>query len=455
MDGNPIMLKSSNYSMSTGDEAGTLLGVVSNRIKGKAHPTMYSFDVKVDGENVFRQLDLTLQNGGSKTNTGPASTIQTPAVVAPSQDPDEQKITKIEWDQPEACCGDEVSLTLEGVIMENESTVVAPARLDPLFHQVDQFDVQFSSGSAAYPNWCVRRGLYVPEVKLWARARGLGGPRDSANQLLVKTVEANEPFPSETRQAILMLPAQLPGGGWDPTFVRDVAFGMFGWDVTYDREIRDGELIITKKVETRLRTQVQPGQAVVFGQQGIPDSEFAAWKREIEAVWSEQWMLHRVDCLRGDDCDCTDCGGCKFPINIVCEFVPFGQGHGTPVVVHNKATPWVVDNDGNRHLERWNSHTWYRQLGDTYPYVRPHEFGHLIGLYDEYVCFNTKTDRWETGAVPVSRESDPSTVISGGDALSIMDSGDEVKKRHMKEFKDWFDSHASSVIGQTKLLPMT
>ena len=33
VDGNPIMLKSSNFRMSTGDEAGSLLGVMSNKIK--------------------------------------------------------------------------------------------------------------------------------------------------------------------------------------------------------------------------------------------------------------------------------------------------------------------------------------------------------------------------------------------------------------------------------------
>src|SRR5688572_20709166 len=69
MDGNPIMLKSSNFMMSTGDEAGSAMGVVSNKIKGKAYPKMYSFDVKVEGQNVFRLTDIMLANGGSPTNT--------------------------------------------------------------------------------------------------------------------------------------------------------------------------------------------------------------------------------------------------------------------------------------------------------------------------------------------------------------------------------------------------
>lgn len=84
VDGNPMMLKGSNYSMSSGDEAGSAMGVVSNKIKGKAEPVNYSFDVKVDGKNVFRLLDMMLQNCGSPTNGGPGSNIQGP--LAPGLD---------------------------------------------------------------------------------------------------------------------------------------------------------------------------------------------------------------------------------------------------------------------------------------------------------------------------------------------------------------------------------
>jgi hypothetical protein len=45
MDGNPIMLKDSEFMMSTGDEAGSAGGnVVTNKIKGPAKFIMYSFD---------------------------------------------------------------------------------------------------------------------------------------------------------------------------------------------------------------------------------------------------------------------------------------------------------------------------------------------------------------------------------------------------------------------------
>lgn len=78
MDGNPICLKDSNFSMSTGDEAGSAGGVVSNKIKGKAEFVNFSFDAKVDGKNVARALDLMLHND---KNTPPFPLLQPPIVA--------------------------------------------------------------------------------------------------------------------------------------------------------------------------------------------------------------------------------------------------------------------------------------------------------------------------------------------------------------------------------------
>ena len=80
-DGNSICHKSSNFRMSTGDEAGTAGGgVVSNKIKGKAEFVNFSFDVKVEGKNVARAFDLMLHN---QKNTPPFPLIQGPVVALP------------------------------------------------------------------------------------------------------------------------------------------------------------------------------------------------------------------------------------------------------------------------------------------------------------------------------------------------------------------------------------
>ncbi len=76
-DGNPIMLKSSNFSQSSGDEAGTAGGgMMSNTTKGKAEFTMYSFDVKADGENVPRLTDPMQTNKMNPANSFNPAEIQ-------------------------------------------------------------------------------------------------------------------------------------------------------------------------------------------------------------------------------------------------------------------------------------------------------------------------------------------------------------------------------------------
>jgi hypothetical protein len=77
-DGNPVCVKDSNFKMSTGDEAGSLLGMVSAKIKGKAEFVNYSFDVQIEGKSVPRAMDMMLHND---KNTPPVPLIQGPVIV--------------------------------------------------------------------------------------------------------------------------------------------------------------------------------------------------------------------------------------------------------------------------------------------------------------------------------------------------------------------------------------
>jgi hypothetical protein len=81
MDGNPIMLQTSVFSMSTGDEAGSAGGVVSGVIKGKAQFVCFSFDVMVESKCVPRLADPMVQNLGGAPNTAPMPLVQPPAVA--------------------------------------------------------------------------------------------------------------------------------------------------------------------------------------------------------------------------------------------------------------------------------------------------------------------------------------------------------------------------------------
>ena len=77
------MLKDKScFKTSTGDEAGSAPkhGVVTSKIKGKANFCAWSMDVKFEGENVPRHLDITLHNEASL----PANTPTWPYLDAAS-----------------------------------------------------------------------------------------------------------------------------------------------------------------------------------------------------------------------------------------------------------------------------------------------------------------------------------------------------------------------------------
>ena len=75
ISGKEIMLKNKSYfKQSTGDEAGCAAkkGVVTSVNRGKVYFIAWSMDVKVEGENVVRHLDMTTHNHASPvTNTPP------------------------------------------------------------------------------------------------------------------------------------------------------------------------------------------------------------------------------------------------------------------------------------------------------------------------------------------------------------------------------------------------
>lgn len=80
-DGNPMMLQGSVFSKSTGDEAGSVGGVVSGVTKGKAQFVNYSFDVLVEGKNLPRLGDSMIGNQSGVANTPPMPEIQPPSIA--------------------------------------------------------------------------------------------------------------------------------------------------------------------------------------------------------------------------------------------------------------------------------------------------------------------------------------------------------------------------------------
>jgi len=87
IDGASVCLSTSNFSTSTGDEAGCAKGVASGTIKGKAHPLTYSMNVKIEGKPVVRNFDLFT---GNNHNTPAAPITQSPVIMMPMMEAKEK-----------------------------------------------------------------------------------------------------------------------------------------------------------------------------------------------------------------------------------------------------------------------------------------------------------------------------------------------------------------------------
>ena len=418
-DGNPIMIKSSTFGMSTGDEAGSALGVVSNKIKGKAYPKMYSFDVKADGENVFRLSDIMLQNGGSPTNTAPAAEMQPPLVAlgGAAKDPEVPEVTRLSWSKAECACGDEVELSVKTKKLDGNLDLPVQARRVSPKGTLGLLAVPIS-GNQGKLKWLTRRGRHHDPVKVQGLQELLRGKTTTAKDLTIKAPGkiAKETVGPSKRYTPQYKKQMTPAGtqAWLPTGA------MYELIVAYDIEVKKGELVVTRKMNFTL----------VGGARKPSRRLKQKWTREIEGIWDRQFKLHRTRCKRNDKCDCSPKNGCcTFNVRIRCAW---GGGHGT-VRLHG-GTNDPKDWGGPKW---WYSHDWWEGRAGVPATVRPHEFGHLLGMYDEY----------PEGAC------DPARKVTSAPS-SVMSSGSRVYKRHIKEFHQWFEKKTKGVIGPSKLLKL-
>lgn len=445
-DGFPVMIKSSSFMLSTGDEAGTALGVASNTIKGKADPKLYSMDVKFDGENVMRLTDLMLQNvGATAPNTIPGSVVQPPLIVLALEkpkDPELPKVVKMQWSKSPIVCGDKVTLDVATSNFELSSLAVEVPRNQPgqdgqtLIH--DDLHVPIS-GDKGSVEWESVQHKWAKEIDVAAEQLAHDGVKRS-NEMKMKTVPNVKETVNGSRHVPgyvwqLNAPRQyverelkqlVEDGPWvEGGFVPNGR--TYGWSFAYDAEVKDGAFTITRKMSFTTQGAARPGGYAT-------PLALRKWKQDVEAVWDRKWKLHRTGCARGDECNCApNAGCCTFVINIKWAD---GGGHGDVVLNAGANDPegWGTD-------FWWYSDIWWMAVDSVPDTVRAHEFGHLIGMYDEYgagACFVPSR-----GPRPFFNEPE-----------SIMGRGTRTFKRHFIEFKDWFDTKAGSVVGPTKLIPL-
>jgi hypothetical protein len=97
ISGQEVMLKNKSYfKRSMGDEAGCApkKGVITSMNMGKVYFTMWSMDVKVEGENVVRMMDMTTHNHASMGPNTPPWMYLDEMVPPPLDHPCHKEITK-------------------------------------------------------------------------------------------------------------------------------------------------------------------------------------------------------------------------------------------------------------------------------------------------------------------------------------------------------------------------
>ena len=117
--GGEVGLKNvSNYKKSTGDEAATKslgMGVVTHTIQGKLKHAAWSMDVKIEGQNVIRHMDMVTQN---HMNPGQVPGIDLAKKAPPAGDPE---CVELEKDARKAVEEDSAS----GKLPKNDALVTA------------------------------------------------------------------------------------------------------------------------------------------------------------------------------------------------------------------------------------------------------------------------------------------------------------------------------------------
>ena len=170
------------------------------------------------------------------------------------------------------------------------------------------------------------------------------------------------------------------------TISYQVTSGIYGWNASYDISFIDQDLII---------------DVDVFLTGFSADSSLLdIWEQGIESLWSSAFDLFD--------------GNYFYDTVFNIDWLDIASGADHIIEVH----------EGTGRFNSANFYTDDSLMVQPHPDVAAHEFGHLLGLYDEY----------NGGAL------NPENLI---DSTSIMGSGRIAKERHFTQFTDWISGNTN------------
>lgn len=161
---------------------------------------------------------------------------------------------------------------------------------------------------------------------------------------------------------------------------------IYGWTAAY--RIVDGDCVLQITVRIRLNPDADVTAAEIAALQAV-------WEPGIEARWSNRFMINRSS---------GDCGCPSYPVRFDVQFVNAGQHHTVRVrrgPARSNMTTWDTADDAG---------------------AASHEFGHMLGLADEYADANC-----------------PNRVVATDNSIMRTNTGDTMN-RHYQGFAVWLSN---------------
>jgi hypothetical protein len=172
ISGQEVMLKDSSFfKQSSGDEAATKslgMGVVTHTIQGKAYFAAWSMDVKIEGENAVRHMDMMTHNHNPPPGNSPPWLYQDSMAMGDTTNPCNTTASNVE----KACTNKNYKNDQSGKCCEAKKCVLAPYGSQPECCEPPE-----RTKHHCVPDHCFKEpgetGRYYPGIKGMSHGKGL------------------------------------------------------------------------------------------------------------------------------------------------------------------------------------------------------------------------------------------------------------------------------------------
>lgn len=376
----------SYISKSMGDEAATQSqgkGLITGALQGKCYFGVWSMDVKMEGKGVPRHLDMVTHNHGSQgPNGGVGSDVDTTASVMDTPPMHASELTPTiacSFQKTEGYCGEKVGINIR--------------RMHSDFSSKCEVQIQNKTGSSKFEiNENDENFYFLPHADI--------SEKDDENYTLVvnsdniKAESTNEfcmkkiHFFDNIKIPVLLENKEqfsfVKNGDEIISAYRGASTLSSSYNLSYIFFNNSPKVNVTCKIYVEYQFDDAPkrGNMKLNGEySGIECTPFETGKLilyndfikkrlvSINKLFSESFYITNKNCERAENCTC------KIPINFNFEFIGKVENSNVSLQLYDEVSMHSTAAMGYRE---------YNNNFSVIQYIWAHEFGHLVGMFDEY-----------------------------------------------------------------------